>query len=394
MNAAAVRRVLLTLVAGLLTPGAAIGANDKLGPPGPISLQQAIPYSIRFENAATATAPVQQLVIVDPLDLATLDPSTVSLGPISFGDIRIDPLGLPSFTTQVDLRPGRNLLVNVSAGFDPVAHTLSWYFTSIDPNTGQPPTDPLAGFLPPNVTPPGGEGSVLFTIRPRASLTDGTIIHNAATIAFDGSPITTNTWSVTVDATPPSSHVLPLPARTDAASITVSWTADGAPSDLRDFTIHVSEDGGPARVWRLNTTATSDTLIPPGEHRPHAYAFYSVARDVSGNVEPPPSTPDASTQSLLAVEPGVAPRLALGPPRPNPSSQAIRVVLMLSSRKRASLDLVDVAGRTWWHRDVGVLGPGAHAVEIDPRLPPRSGLYFVRLTQGGETVFVRASILR
>ena len=56
---------------------------------------------------------------------------------------------------------------------------LSWYFSSIDPATGQPPTNPLAGFLPPNVTPPEGEGSVLFTVHAAAGLAGGTQISNS-----------------------------------------------------------------------------------------------------------------------------------------------------------------------------------------------------------------------
>jgi hypothetical protein len=33
----------------------------------------------------------------------------------------------------------------------------------------------------------------------------------------------------------------------------------------------------------------------------HTYAFYSVARDMTGNIEPPPPAPDAQTLSTTAV---------------------------------------------------------------------------------------------
>src|SRR5205085_4810379 len=122
---------------------------------------------------------------------------------------------------------------------------------------------PLAGFLPPNDNTGRGEGSVLFTVMPRSNLATGTQIHNSAVIDFDGVPNSTPEWHNTVDDAPPVSHVLPLAPHSDLSAFTVNWTADGAPADLRDFTVYVVEDNAPARVWRLNTTATTDTLRPP-----------------------------------------------------------------------------------------------------------------------------------
>src|SRR5262249_15186178 len=112
-----------------------IDPNDKLGAQETLSVRQAIPYSIRFENASNASAPVQTVVISDPLDVSKVDPSTVSLDVITFGDVHIvPPPGLSSYATQVDLRPsGNNLLVNVSAGVDLFTGVMTWYFTSIDP---------------------------------------------------------------------------------------------------------------------------------------------------------------------------------------------------------------------------------------------------------------------
>jgi hypothetical protein len=376
----------------------AIDPNEKLGSRDTISVQQPIPYSIRFENAPNASAPAQQVVVSDPITLATLDPATVSLGPITFGSVRIiPPAGLSSFSTRVDLRPGHNLFVDVSVGVDPGSHALSWYFTSIDPSTGQPisPTS-LDGFLPPNVTPPQGEGSVLFTVMPKPSLPGGTQIHNTATITFDqGAPATTDDWQNTVDNTAPASHVLPLQTYSDVPSIPVSWTAEGTPSDLRDFTICVSEDGAAFRVWRLNTTTGSDTLVPPPDHHHHGYAFYSVARDIAGNIEATPGGADATTQFRLDAggAPG-APALALEGARPNPSVGTLHVRFTLPSREPATLELIDVAGRRVLRRDVGALGPGVHVVDIEEQRPLRPGLYFIRLAQAGREIAQRVAVIR
>jgi hypothetical protein len=381
----------------LVTIVGSIDPNDKLGARDTLAVQQAIPYSIRFENLSTATAPAQQVVVADPLNVATLDPSTVSLDVITFGNIHIvPPPGLRSYATQVDLRPSRNLLVNVNAAVDPFTGVLTWYFTSIDPATGQPPTDPLAGFLPPNQTPPEGEGSVLFTVMPRSTLASGTQISNGATIVFDdNAPLNTGAWINTVDDAAPASHVLPLAVNSDLPSVPVSWTATGGPQDLRDFTVYLAEDGGPYRVWRLNTSATNDTLMPPGDHRIHHYALYSVARDVRGNIEAAPGGPDASTQSRTEVGDATGLlQLALEGARPNPALGVMQVWFTLPSREAATLDVVDIAGRRVIWREVGPLGPGAHSLTLDDSPPLRPGIYFLRLAQGRRVLSTRVALIQ
>ncbi len=380
----------------LVTIVTSFDPNDKLGAQGTLSAQQPIPYSIRFENASTATAAAQQVVISDPLTLSTLDPGTVSLDVITFGNIHIvPPPGLSSYATQVDLRPTRNLLVNVSAGVDLFTGVLTWYFSSIDPATGQPPTDPLAGFLPPNNAQHEGEGSVLFTVMPKPGIASGTQISNGAIITFDANaPHATPTWLNTVDNAPPASHVLPLPTYSDLPSIPVSWAPDGASPDPRDYTIYVAEDGATYRVWRLNTTATADTLVPPANHLFHHYAFYSVARNGSGNIEAPPPGPDATTQARTAVGDAGPWQLALEGARPNPAFGAMRVRFTLASSDAVTLQMVDVTGRRVLRREVGALGPGPHSVALDPKPPLPPGLYFLRLAQGPRVLTARVAVIR
>ncbi len=181
--------------------------NDKIGPSGDQSYIDGttpLPYAVFFENVATATAPAQEVVITDQLDVATLDLATFALGAIGFGDrLVVPPPGLQSFTTDVDLRPGTDLIVRIEAGLAAGTGVVTWRFTSLDPATGELTEDPLAGFLPPNVTPPEGDGSVLFTISPKAALPLGTTICNDARIVFDLNPfIDTPEWCNTI-GTPP-----------------------------------------------------------------------------------------------------------------------------------------------------------------------------------------------
>jgi hypothetical protein len=250
--------------------------------------------------------------------------------------------------------------------------------------------NPLVVFLPPDLTPPEGEGSVLFTVMPRFGLGSGTAIRNRASIDFDGSAQPTPEWSNTLDTTPPESHVLPLDADQDSTSFTVRWAATGPPPDLRDFSVYVAENGGAFRPWRLNVTTTADTFAGPGGR---TYAFYSLARDSSGNLQAVPATPDAQTFSRVTVEPATTWRLALEGAHPNPARGRARVWFTLPSRDPATLEVVDVAGRSVWRREVGQMGPGRHALDLGTAIQ-RPGLYFLRLAEGGRSLRTRMVVIR
>jgi hypothetical protein len=285
-----------------------IDPNEKLGllgSPNPTLSEGPAPhfttpaqpllYSIVFENLPTATAPAQEVVINDQLDPAKVDLATLSFGPISFGDRQIvPPTDRRFFRVVEDLRPEKNLQVQVEGSLNPATGLLTWRFTSLDPATGLPPDDPLAGFLPPNVNPPEGSGGVIFTIQPRAGLPTGTEIRNRASIIFDfNAPIETQEWLNTLDNTAPASQVQPLAAVQSAAAFPVAWSGSDEGAGVQDYSILVSEDGGAFTPWLTDTPLLSDTYPgTPGK----SYAFYSVARDFTGHRETAPATADAVTR--------------------------------------------------------------------------------------------------
>ena len=51
-----------------------------------------------------------------------------------------------------------------------------------------------------------------------------------------------------------------------------------------------------------------------------------------------------------------------------------------------------MSGRRVAFREVGVLGPGRHVVNLAQRLP--AGVYVVRLLQDGRSLSARASVVR
>ncbi len=251
-------------------------------------------YDVEFENLATASLAAQQVVVTDQLDTSTLDTSTFSLGPISFGPYTVTPPpGTKHYITGLDLRPANNLQVKIDAGLNLASGLVTWRFTSLDPTTGEATTDPAAGFLPPDVTPPQGQAHLLFSILPKSGLSDGTTVCNRATVVFDSNPaINTQNWCNTFDFTPPVSHVQSLPAMEATANFTVQWTGSDAAAGIGDYTIYVSDNGGSYTAWISNNILTQSTYTGVNGH---TYRFYSIARDLVGNVEGAKTAAEAST---------------------------------------------------------------------------------------------------
>jgi hypothetical protein len=280
--------------------------NEKSGSQGVgaaryLSTSEPLRYVIQFENMSAATAPAQEVVISDQLNPSLVDLDTLSLSSVSFGDRLIDlPPNNGDFTSDVDLRPEQNLLVRIQATLNRQTGLLTWRFSSLDPDSGMPPEDPLAGFLPPNHNPPEGEGSVLFTIAPRTGLASGTEIRNAASIVFDlNSPIDTPFWKNTLDGTAPTSSVVALPSLASRNQFNVQWSGADQHAGIRSYTVYVSRDGGPFTVWLENVSQTSGMYA--AEYG-HTYGFYSVAEDAVGNREQPPSSPDAFTRVAYSID--------------------------------------------------------------------------------------------
>lgn len=84
----------------------------------------------------------------------------------------------------------------------------------------------------------------------------------------------------------------------------------------------------------------------------------------------------------------------LEPVRPHPARGGATVIhFTLPSAAPARLELIDVGGRCVAARDVGSMGPGRHAVELGRETALRSGVYWVRLRQGGASRVTRVVVL-
>ena len=293
--------------------GGSVDPNAKTGPVGDGSAGAYIrtispfSYGVFFENQPSATLPAAQVVVTDQLDPTKVDLTTVTLGTISFGGNVINlPSGTNNFNTTYSINS--SLSVRIQGSLNPGTGLLKWTFTSLDPGTGLPPSDPTVGFLPPDTDGIKGQGSVSFTIKPMSALITGTQITNQATVVFDANaPINTPTWLNTIDVTAPASAVGTLPAVETTATFPVSWAGSDIGSGIAFYNISVSDNSGPFTAWLSQTTAAAANYSgQPG----HAYGFYSIATDRAGNVQAAKSVADATTTvspNAVGVLPSISP---------------------------------------------------------------------------------------
>lgn len=362
--------------------------NIKVGPVGYSSENYIIGtdpmvYSIYFENADTATAPANEVLILDTLDKQAFDLSTLQFLQFGFGDTLVSVLDQSGsrFVADVDLRPDRNTVVRVLGQLDTASGVLSVYYASLEPDTLKLVDNPFDGFLPPNVNAPEGEGFVQFVVAPKPSLQHLDRIENDAAIYFDANnPIYTPVWLNTVDQEAPVSEVDDLPAQTAASQFTVSWQGTDDHAGIMDYDVYVIVNDTFSYVWKKGVSYTSATFNGAIDQN---YKFYSIAYDNVGNVEEPPFdpvvTPDAETTVVptgLSAKESVA--IAV---YPNPAKQTLFVEATLPQAKQVRLSLKNAVGITlsrWTYSQVS----GKQQWQL-PLESYASGLYYV-VVQWGE----------
>ena len=275
-----------------------VDPNDLTGPQGYENQgwfrpSPPLQYVLSFNNLPGATNPATNVYLTDTFDPTTQDLSSLTVGAITFGSFSYTPPGIPlasqPFSHDIDLRPAQDLLVRVTGSLDPVTHQVAVNLVSLDPATGLTPTDPTVGFLA-----PGEGGGVVFTVVPKGGLTTGTQISDQGTVVFDlNPPMSTAVWKNTVDNTPPTSKVLPLPGTESCANFQVAWSGNDVGAGVQNFTVFVSDNGGRFRRWLINADGTS--WVFKGRVG-HTYGFYSTARDFVANVEPGKHAAEAHTK--------------------------------------------------------------------------------------------------
>jgi hypothetical protein len=282
---------------------APVDPNDIFGPQGfgtPhfVTPDQTFPYTILYENKASATAPALVVKVSQQLD-ARLDWTTFELGDFGFGPYIVHvPAGRRFYSTRIDATATRGVFVDVTADFDPTTGVATWTYSSVDPKTGALPTGATDGFLPPDDNAGSGEGFVNYRVKLKAGAATGTTINAKATVFFDAglpdqSSLDTPQFTNTIDAAGPASTVTALPA-TEPPIFMVSWSGqdDAGGSGIAFYNVYVSDNGGPFQAW---LTATPLTTAVFNGLAGHTYAFFCTATDNVGNTPALPVGAQATT---------------------------------------------------------------------------------------------------
>ncbi len=101
-------------------------------------------------------------------------------------------------------------------------------------------------------------------------------------------------WNVANDRTPPTTGMTALAPTQAYSFFLVHWSGSDSFSGFDRFDVQVRRDGGAWQDWLLAQSATSTEAWYYGEPG-HSYAFRVRGRDLAGNQEAYPASPDTST---------------------------------------------------------------------------------------------------
>lgn len=269
---------------------------------------QLFEYKIDYWNKEDATAPAAEVFIRDTLD-TNFDISTLNFTEIGFLGWKVPLEGGQYFNVTVDMRPEKELLVNVEGTVNPESREIYWVHRSLDPETMELPEDPTAGYLPPIDSTGYNIGWVMFTVEALDSLGHNSTFQNQAHVNFDGvgpwGPAPPyGPYTNTIDQQAPESHVMALPERS-GREFNVKWTGTDEGGGIGTYDIFVREDAGDFEPW-LQATSLQEADFTGEIGR--SYAFYSVATDRTGNQEVKTDTTEAVT--YVPELPGIAQLIA------------------------------------------------------------------------------------
>lgn len=341
----------LSFLKRTITTVGSMDPNEKVGPSGVSAANHILPstpfnYTIHFENISTATAPAQEVIIIDTLNKSVFDIKSFQLNDFGFGryaTITINP-GLFEYAGLLDLRPSRNVLVKVNAKLDTAKGILTWRFFSVDPKTLDLPEDPFAGFLPPNNADNDGQGFVSYSITPKTGLSDNTILSNKALIYFDyNTPIATNTFYNTIDINKPKSKVELLQPIVSDTTFKVIWGGSDVASGVRSYDVYYSINNGLFKIWKYDVSATEGMFTGKLDS---TYNFYSIAKDYAGNTENAKQSAEATTQVKMIVT-GVDNVDVNGHfyLYPNPSQHTVNIDFNFPTTENLTIVIRDIMGR-------------------------------------------------
>ena len=318
--------------------------NEKVAPSGFgtggfITTAGRMQYQILFENKKEASAPAWKIVIIDTLS-ENFDPETVLFGKASHEGENYN------WITKVE------------------GNVVTWEIVDIE--------------LPPNVTPPEGEGYVSFSVMTKNNLPSGTELKNTAAITFDlNKPIITNEVVNTIDFLSPVTTLAALVDTVFGNSVTVTWNATDPEngSGISTTTVYMSDnDGGFYPVGSTDQTSLDVDIL--GGHK---YDFYALSKDNVGNIE----LEKPNTVSIFVVsgveeeEENIPKKYSLSQNYPNPFNPSTKIDFELPFESKVKIEIFNILGQTVTILENAQLNAGKYS-KIWNAKNLSSGIYFIR----------------
>lgn len=357
--------------------------NDKTGNMGHdeknyINGKTELIYKVSFENIKSAIIPAGQVSITDYLDTAIFDFTSFKVLSAGVGDtvFNFGNVENDSMIFDFDMQPIKNIILRQKIYTNLDSGKIDWRFISLD-TTSYNLTDNIDdGFLPPNITPPEGEGFVLFSIKPKSDLPHGTVIKNKADIIFDfNDPITTPEWINTIDKVKPESYIEILPDTLYSDTITLRMHGSDDGSGVQSYDIFLSVNDSAYTPYYQGLTG--DSLRFAGNYN-NTYRFFSRARDFVGNLEDTTHTADAQTRLLVSAGwiNNSDSRVHFSP---NPVRYTLYADINLPGGNVCMARLYNIFGHEVLRRDL----PNRAISALDVSGLPE-GLYFIEISRQGE----------
>jgi hypothetical protein len=173
-------------------------------------------------------------------------------------------------------------------------------------------------------------------------------------------------------------------AEADAQSVRLRWQGPGAAA--LEARVERRAEAGAWEALGAAAAAGPDDLVFEDDSVIHGtrYAYRLVWTEGGED--------HVSAESWVDVP--LAPRFALEGFAPNPASRGALVAFTLPRAARGRLEVIDVAGRRVFRRDLAGLGAGRHTIAIDSSRSLRAGVYLIRLTHDDRSLHARGVITR
>ena len=370
--------------------------NDKIGYRSPSGSRyfnkdnSNFTYEINFENKQTATAAAQEVAVSDTLDLNLFNVESFRAGVIKIGTLTYPAsYNVQENKWQIDMRPAKNLITNVTLTLDKVKGIAKWDFKSVDPTTMDWPQDVTLGFLPPNDSICSGQGSVSFTIDLKSGLASDVTVKNKANIIFDNNaPIITPTWSNYKDIIAPTSKMLEPKIVSDSIA-TLSWIGEDNKkgSGVYRYNVYTKKANEAYNTLLSNTSLNS---IDFKFNKNIDYAFFVTATDSAGNAEVKTNVPDVTMMVNVTAIPKVLSEKQIMNVFPNPSINGLGFYVTFNipdqEKKHARLVITSMLGSVV--KEIDLTGNKIHIEDIG------KGMFIFDLREDGESVEHRKVVIQ